>query len=173
MSESFRITGADDLETLAKRLKSAGDNDLKKELLRGIRETNKPTIAKVRKSAAENLPKRGGLAAKVAKDPIGTRTRLTGDSAGVRISRKRGRGLNEGRLRHPVFAKNRTRLGRKTGRAKTGHVLGGEDRKEWTWVGQTVAKDWFNKPIEDDAPKIRDALQRVMQDVAAKITRGL
>jgi len=149
MAQDFEIRGAGELEKLAKRLKDTGGNDLKRELLRGIRETNKPTTAKVRKSAAENLPRRGGLAAKVAREPIGTRTRLTGNSAGVTISRKRGRGLNEGRLRKPLFG----------------------DREHW--FQQTVAKDWFSKPIEDDAPKIRDGLQRVMQDVAAKIARGL
>jgi len=149
MAQDFEIRGAGELEKLAKRLKDTGGNDLKKELLRGIRETNKPTIAKVRKSAAENLPRRGGLAAKVAKEPIGTRTRLTGNSAGVTISRKRGRGLNEGRLRKPLFG-NRER-----------------------WYDQPVVKDWFNKPIEDDATQIRNGLQKVMQDVAAKIARGL
>ena len=171
--QSFRITGADDLEKLAKRLKAEGGTELRKELLRGIRETNKPTVKKVKQSALDNLPKRGGLAAKVAKDPIGTRTRLTGNSAGVTIQRKRGRGLNEGRLRHPVFVKNRNAIGFKTGRGKTGHVLGGDDRKKWTWVSQKVSSHWFNKPIEDDAPHIRNGLQKVMQDVAAKITRGI
>jgi len=149
MAQDFEIRGAGELEKLAKRLKDTGGNDLKKELLRGIREANKPTIAKVKKSAAENLPRRGGLAAKVAKEPIGTRTRLTGNSAGVTISRKRGRGLNAGRLRKPLF--------------------GNRDR----WYDQPVAKDWFNKPIEDDATQIRNGLQKVMQDVAAKIARGL
>ena len=149
MTESFRVTGAGDLERLAKRLKAEGGNELKKELLRGIRETNKPTIVKVRRSAAENLPKRGGLAAKVAKETIGTRTRLTGQGAGVTIQRKRGRGLNAGRLRKPLFGDK-------------GH-----------WYSQAVAKDWFNRPIEDDAPHIRNGIQKVMQNVAAKITRGI
>jgi len=149
MPDDFQIRGAEQLDELAKRLKAAGGNDLKKELLRGIRETNKPTIAKVRKSAAENLPRRGGLAAQVAKESIGTRTRLTGNSAGVTISRKRGRGLNDGRLRKPLFG-NREH-----------------------WYAQAIPKGWFTKPIEDDAPRIRDGLQKVMGDVAAKITRGL
>lgn len=148
MSESFKITGADELERLAKRLKELGGTELKKELLRGIRETNKPTIARIKESAQANLPKRGGLAALVANDSIGTRTRLSGSPA-VRIQRKRGRGLNEGRLRHPLYGNRKV------------------------WVAQTVAKDWFNRPIENDAPKIRANLQKVMQDVAAKITRGL
>jgi len=149
MPDDFQIRGAEQLDELAKRLKAAGGNELKKDLLRGIRETNKPTIAKIRRSAAERLPRRGGLAAKVAREPIATRTRTSGKSAGVTIQRKRGRGLNEGRLRKPLFG-------------DSGH-----------WYDQRVAKGWFTKPIEDDAPQIRDGLQRVMRDVAAKITRGL
>jgi hypothetical protein len=149
VSGDFRVTGADDLEKLAKRLKASGDKELRKELLRGIRETNKPTIAKIRESAAENLPRRGGLAAKVARETIGTRTRLTGPSAGVTIQRKRGRGLNEGRLRKPVFGNRKV------------------------WREQAVKKGWFDDPIEADAPRIREGLQKVMRDVATKITRGL
>lgn len=148
MSDSFKVSGADDLELLAKRLKEISGTELKKELLRGIRETNKPTIARIKDSARANLPKRGGLADRVARETIGTRTRLTGDSAGVRIQRKRGRALNAGRLRKPLFG----------------------NRKHW--YDQPVAKDWFDKPIEDDAPQIRRGLQRVMEDVAAKIARS-
>lgn len=144
----LKVTGAHDLEILARRLKEVSGNDLRKELLRGIRETNKPTIKAIRESAAANLPKRGGLAARVAKESIGTRTRLTGDSAGVRIQRKRGRGLNEGRLRKPLFG----------------------DKAHW--YDQPVAEHWFDKPIEDDAPKIRDGLHRVMADIATKIARS-
>ena len=149
MTDDFSIRGAEDLERLATRLKDMGGSDLKKELLRGIRETNKPTITAIKRSAADNLPRRGGLAAMVANESIGTRTRLTGNGAGVTIQRKRGRGLNAGRLRHPLFG-NRT-----------------------VWKEQSVDKGWFDRPIEKDAPQIRDGLQKVMQDIASKITRGL
>ena len=146
----YTIRGAEDLEKVARRLKDlAGGNELKKELLRGIRETNKPTIAKIRQSAAESLPRRGGLAALVAKGPIGTRTRLSGNSAGVTIQRKRGRSLNEGRLRHPVF------------------------RNREVWVQQRVATGWFERPIKGDAARIRVGLQKVMADTASKIAKGL
>jgi hypothetical protein len=148
MTDSFKVSGADDLNLLAKRLKEQSGNELKKELLRGLRETNKPTIGRIKDSARSNLPKRGGLADRVARESIGTRTRLTGDSAGVRIQRKRGRSLNEGRLRHPVFGNRKV------------------------WKEQSVSKDWFDKPIEDDAPAIRRGLQRVMEDIAAKIARS-
>lgn len=148
MTDSFKVSGVDDLNLLARRLKEQSGTELKKELLRGIRETNKPTIARVKDSARANLPKRGGLAERVARETIGTRTRLTGDSAGVRIQRKRGRSLNEGRLRHPVWGNRKV------------------------WAEQSVSKDWFDKPIEDDAPKIRAGLQKVMEDIAAKIARS-
>jgi hypothetical protein len=31
---------------------------------------------------------------------------------------------------------------------------------------------WFTHPIQDDAPAIRDAVQQVMQSVAAKLERN-
>jgi len=145
----FKITGADDLEKLARRLKEEGRDDLRKELLRGIRDAGKDTIPKVREEMLRSLPRRGGFAAEAAKAPIGVRTRATGKNAGVRIARTRGDWLNRGRLRHPLYG-NR------------GH-----------WYQQAVPSGWFERAIEGDAPQIRAAVIKVMNDIAAKIARGL
>src|SRR5690242_12010056 len=87
----LRVTGADDLERVGKRLREVGAGDLRKELLRGIREAGKPVILDVRKSALETLPRRGGLAALVAKSKFATRTRVSGKNVGVQI---KGTGKN-------------------------------------------------------------------------------
>jgi hypothetical protein len=139
-----------DLEDLGRALKDAGGTELRKELLRGIREGSKPTIRKVKASAERNLPRRGGLAARVARSKISTRTRLSGASAGVKIVAKGDmdvEALDAGRLRHPVF--NR----------------GG-------WAQQSVPQGWFSKPIVDDERHIRSGIQDVMRDVARKIERS-
>src|SRR6266540_2194860 len=120
--------GARQLEALAKRLKAAGAGELRKELLRGIRESNKATIRKIRTNAASTLPQRGGLAAKVAKSKIATRTRTSGASVGVEIkgtdkSVNLSR-LNEGKLRHPVFGNKKV------------------------WKKQSVKSGWFDDPIK-------------------------
>jgi hypothetical protein len=161
------------LDEIAKRLKAAGDRDLKNELLAGIRKTTKPEIPKIRDSAREKLPKRGGLAELIATSKIGTRTRLTGNSVGVQI---RGTGkhdlkeLNAGRLHHPVFVKNRSGLlHRKTGRGKTGNALGGTDRKDWKWVTQKVPSGFFDEPIQKDKPELQRGIESVLSAIAKKI----
>lgn len=152
------VKGADQLEALGRRLKAAGGNNLRKELLRGIRASNKGTIAKIRASARTELPHSGGLAELVSRSRIGTRTRLTGTGAGVTITGtgknvRNLRGLNEGRLRHPVFAR-------------------AENRKHWAWVSQAVRPHWFDQPVTDDLPHIRKSIEQVMADVARRIEMG-
>lgn len=145
------ITGADQLAKLGRRFKAAGKGDLRKELLAGIRKSNKPTITRIRQSALELLPKAGGLAAIVAKSKIGTRTRLSGESVGVEIKGTgihNIRGMNAGRLSKPVF--------------------GNRDN----WVRQSITPGWFNKPIEADAPRIRREIDEAMRHVATKIEKG-
>lgn len=149
MPDDFVIKGAEDLAKLAKRLKAAGQKDLRKELLRGIREGNKSTIAAIR-SNAQILPRRGGLAQLVAQSRIATRTRATGNSAGIRIVAENAHrlgGLNAGRVRHPVFNRGK-------------------------WVTQQVRPGWFTDPIENNAPAIRSGVERVMRDIANKIERN-
>ncbi len=145
------VRGANELERLGRRLKAAGAGELKKELLRGIRASNKPTIAAVRASARERLPQRGGLAALVAGSRIGTRTRLTGQSVGVQIKgtgKVNVSGINDGFVRHPVFGNRKV------------------------FVTQQVAAGWFDEPIEKAAPAIRKEIQAAMSDVARKIEKG-
>lgn len=152
--DDFAVTGAHDLERLARRLKEQGGSELRKKLLKGIRETNKPTINAIREEARSTLPHRGGLADLVARSSIGTRTRTSGDNVGVEI---RGTGkqvrslrdLNAGKLRHPVYG-NRN-----------------------NWVEQQIEPGWFDRPIEADLPRIHRALTDVMQDIGRDITRGI
>jgi hypothetical protein len=147
----FVVTGAEDLVVLARRLKAVAAGELRKELLRGIREGNKSTIADIKSNALGILPNRGGLAQLVAQSRIATRTRSTGKQAGIRIvaeNTNRLGGINKGRVKHPVFG-NR------------GH-----------WASQQVRPGWFTDPIEKNAPAIRAGVERVMRDVAAKIERN-
>lgn len=148
MSDDFTLKGAEDLSLLAKRLKDAGRNDLRKELMAGVRKSGLSTVRTIRESALENLPRRGGLAAKVAAEKATVSARYSGSAARVSLRRKRGRGLNAGRLRHPVF--------------------GNTD----VWVQQKVPSEWFDDPIRDAAPEIRRGIQQVMEDIAAKIARS-
>ena len=149
MTADFEIRGAQDLARLSKRLKDAGRNDLRKELLKGVRESGADTVLKISASALEHLPRRGGLAAEVAAEKASVRSSYAASGARVSLRRKRGRGLNQGRLRHPVW--------------------GNRD----VWVQQPVNPDWFDDPIRDAAPEIRRKIERVVKTVAYKLTRGL
>lgn len=144
---------ADDLALLGRRLKTA-DKQLRKDLLKEIRTEGKPTVDDVKASARSSLPQRGGLAARVASQSYGVRTRMSGRSAGVRIQGTgrtvRGlRQLDAGTLRHPVFG----------------------DRS--TWVSQSVEPGYFTKPIEEDLPRFRKAVEDAMEQTARAIVRGI
>lgn len=146
------VKGEEDLLRLSQRLKEAGRNDLKKELLRGIREGNKATISAIRRNALETLPSSGGLASLVSKSRIGTRTRLSANRVGVQI---KGTGkvslssINAGQLRHPVFG-NRN-----------------------AFVSQSVPAGFFDEPVEHDLPQIVAGINKAMQRVTDSIERGL
>ena len=149
MGSDFEVRGAQDLARLSKRLKDAGRNDLRKELLRGVRESGASTVLEIRDSALENLPRRGGLAEKVSAEKASVRSTWAAGGARVSLRRKRGRGLNEGRLRHPVY--------------------GNRD----VWVQQPVNRNWFDDPIRDAAPTIRKRIELVVKTVNYKFTKGL
>lgn len=149
MSADFEIRGAQDLARLSKALKDAGRNDLRKELLKGVRESGASTVLEIRESALENLPRRGGLAAKVAAEKASVRSTYAASGARVSLRRKRGRGLNAGRLRHPVYGNREN------------------------WVQQSVNQGWFDDPIRDAAPGIRRKIEAVIERICDKIVRGL
>lgn len=150
LAGDFEVIGADDFLRLSKALKHAGRTELRKELNRGIRVAAKPIVPEVRAEALRRLPKRGGLARQVAKEPARVQTR-TGRDPGVRVvvGRKRGgaRQANRGEIRHPVFG----------------------DRGRW--VTQRVQPGWFDDPAERSAPRIKRAVQGAMQDIVDEIVR--
>ena len=158
----MRVQGADELAALAKRLKEVGDKDLRKELYRGLARAAKPMKAAGQKAALESLPKKGGLAGKVAKARYSTRTRSTGQMVGVRVTAKGPkneagqeidiRSLNRGRLRHPVFPKKH------------------QERKDWTWADQRVPDYWWTDAMQIAADEeVRDALLQVIADVRGRL----
>jgi hypothetical protein len=150
----MRITGANQLAALAKDLKAAGDKDLRKELLKGLRNAAKPLAKEAApKAAREGLPKRGGLNEYVAASKFAVRTRTTGQGAGVRIvGAKKGHDIkatDEGEFRHPVF--------------------GGK-----TWVVQHIKPGWWTDGMSDPVvlEPMRKELIAVMDEVARKIAHG-
>lgn len=152
MADDFAIRGADEFLRLSKALKNTGRTELRKELHTGLRRGAKPLIAKTRSEALKRLPKRGGLARKVAREPQRIQVRTGLNTAGVRVvvSRRAGGGAqaaNRGFIRHPVF--------------------GNRD----VWVTQSVPPGWFDDPIKASAPDIRRELETVLNDIAERVVR--
>lgn len=149
----IRVTGAHQLAAVSRALKQHGDKALTSEMTRGITRSVKPLKRDVKAHARSSLPKRGGLAKRVARTSLPHRTRKTGSRAGVRIEAKAnavndpGR-IDRGRIKHPVFGKG-------------------------PWVLQDVTPGWFTKPLKDGAPVVRKELIKVMDDVVNKIARSV
>lgn len=147
--DELKVEGVEQFYALSKALKEAGRGELRKELNKGLRESVKPLVRKTRSAARSDLPKRGGLASQVAKEPQRVQVRTGQRTAGVRlvVARKRGaaRSTNRGRLRHPVF--------------------GNRDR----WVTQTVKPGWFDDTIRRDERRIRRDAVAVLSTIADKI----
>ncbi len=141
--------GADKLRRVAVAIKTSGDKDLRRELLRGMQRGGKPLKDAARRGALERLPKRGGLAERVASSKFGVRTSTTGKGASVRVIGRSGydlQGMDDGLIRHPVYGKWRKGV-----------------------KGQPVKPGWFSDAEEAAAPKFRDEFEQAMDIIGAKL----
>lgn len=152
MAGLVEVRGGRNLSRIARDLKAAGNGDLRKELLRGLRNGTKTAIPDVRAAALRDLPKRGGLAERVARQKFGARTSL-GKTPRVHIV---GQGMKElqtidaGSVRHPIP----------------------KSRKVWVAQRAGITPGFFSGTLKKKAPEIRRALDDVMGDIARKIERG-
>lgn len=152
------VTGQQDLQRVSAALKAAGNGQLRRELLRGIRTTVRPLIPQIEASALATLPRRGGLAQLIADSQFTVRTRLSGTTS-VRLTARNPHeiaAMDRGRLRHPVFLR----------------AEGESPRKRQPWVNQRIPAEWFSRPTEDSAPRIRTAVVAVVDETARKIARS-
>lgn len=144
------VRGAEDFLALSKRMKAAGQGELRKELNKGLREAVKPLIPQTRAAARSRLPQRGGLAALVAKEPQRVQVRTGAGTAGVRlvVGQKGGgaRAADQGAIRHPVFGRP-------------------------TFVTQQVRPGWFTETAEGEFDQIRDGVLDVLDDFIRKVAR--
>lgn len=162
----IQAEGAERLERLGQELKTLGDKQFRSEIYRGLSRAVKPLreIAKRTPHLIPGLPKRGGLADTVAKGLRGrggikTRRALTGRNVGITISATSSgheiRAMERGRLRHPVFGRQRRAGGKVRG----------------IWVNQQVTPGFWSKPMTEKAPQAREEITREI-DSAFKRIRG-
>lgn len=148
----IEVSGAEQLAALSKRLKEAGEKGLQRELNKGIREAVEPFREAVRQSALNKLPRKGGLAQRVA-DQVVPRPRKVNNSKGVglrliatgRQGMRSLAALDAGKIRHPVF---------------------GDTEK---WVSQLVQAHVWSQPAEDLGPGVARQVQAAINRVVRQI----
>ena len=150
----IKVTGADEFGILARRLKEAGDKELRKELYAGINRAVKPLRADVKAAAGDYLPKRGGYADLIASElKVSSRKRAVGQNPAIYLLGKAGKrdvsSVNRGRLRHPLFGNRRH------------------------WYNTRVTPGFWTKTLAADAPMVRVELVEAIRRVARKIEAGL
>ncbi len=136
--------GAEEFLAASKRLKAAGNLGLRRELHTAVRRAARPLIAQTRVAALAQLPQRGGLNRRFARNPQRVQVRTGATTAGVGITMPRakagGKAITEGRIRHPVFG-----------------------RRDDPWVEQQVSGTWWDETLEAGAPVIRREISAAVQ----------
>lgn len=148
-----QIRGAEQFLALSRRLKAAGETELRKELNKSVRDAAKPLIPKIRESARSKGPKKGGLGERLAKKPYRTQTRTGASTAGVRVvgSKVDPRINDTGRIQHPVFGRS--------GSTVVQNVPG--------------LKGYFDEPLNEAGPTIRQDVLQTLDDFSKRLTGGL
>jgi hypothetical protein len=151
---------ATELEALAFRLRRAGETELLAEITKAMRDAAVPVPDEIRAGLKPHLPDRYaetldadlrlGVSVRTAGSDPGvsvTGTTLLGTGrGGVRAGGKarKLRDLDAGRLTHPVYGNREV------------------------WRTQEVEPGWFTGPAEAAGPRVRDGIERALEDVAAK-----
>ena len=143
------------LAAVAGRLREIGEGGLARELTAAVRRATDPVPAAVHARVQEEMPHRGGYAATLDADLAISRHVFTGGdqarviiTAEARAKKRKLRRLDAGFLTHPLFG----------------------DREHW--YTQPVTPGWFEAAVLADAPRIRDEINRALDDVARRKQAG-
>jgi hypothetical protein len=146
----------------AQALNAAGDKDLRNEVYAAFRKATKPLGESIIREGSAEMPRGGGLAARVAAAKMGQSNSTTGRNPGVALSfrTKPGttgqsynlRALDAGIARHPTFG-NRA-----------------------VWRVTSIRAGAFTRPFEAGkepvAQQVLLALEKVAQQIARTTTTG-
>lgn len=141
----IQVVGGQQFARVAAAFRRA-EGELPGELLTALEKAAVPLQKAATKSAAANLPKRGGLAQVVAGSGMSTKR----VRSGVRIVAKGIDQLpftNKGKVRHPVYGRPQS----------------------WTTQSIPKAKDWFTNPMREGAPQVRKELVKALNKIARRI----
>lgn len=142
-----------DFEAVARRMAQvagSGSGGLRQRSATALDDSTGGLRRAVESEARNTLPKRGGLAARVARSRYRTRRRISRDPrvAFEATNDYDIRRIDAGTVRHPVFG-----------------------RPDIAWVTQPVRRGFFTRPTERQEPVSRRALTRMMAAVARLFSR--
>jgi hypothetical protein len=144
--------GADQMRRIGKQLKEFGDKGMKREFSKALTKAAQPLKAELPASARATLPRRGGLAERVAEAQVRITRRANGS---VRVTARQqyqiGRMDNPGVVRHPTFKRK------------------GEEGRRVVWVSQKIRPGWFTHPAEAARPDLQKAMLQAATEMAARI----
>lgn len=187
MPARVEIKGTSEFRVVAARLKAAGDGKLTRQMGKRMKTAAQPAVraaqqavkglavkgvrggggqqrrtgALAKRQTITERAQRAAFRNRGLRSHVARATRMimktSGWSAGVTIrarrslmptdQRKLPHYLNKGRWRHPVFG----RRGR--------------------WVGQTAPPGWFDQPMREHGPRIRDKAVEVVSEINREIAR--
>jgi hypothetical protein len=157
---SIRTVGADEYLAAARVFNNNPDRALKRELYKEFRAIGKPIGAKVVAEGSAEMPRHGGLAARVAASKVGQSNSTTGRTVGVALRFKTApsatgqsydlKAMDEGNVRHPVFARPGVKK---------------------VWRVTRVTPGAFTGPFEASRAQGAAAALRAMETVAAEAAR--
>jgi len=144
---------AAELEALAFRLRRAGDTELLREVTKAMRDAAGPVQEQIREGLKPHLPDR--YAATLDADlRLGVNVRTNERDPGVAVTgqatakARKLRSLDAGELHHPLWG----------------------DRERW--FRQEVTPGWFTGPAEAGGPRVREAIEQALENVAGRAVKG-
>ncbi len=153
----LRVQGAEQLASVARDLRAAGDKGLTRELHRGLGRAVKPLRAAAKDAAREGIGDKHGYGAQVAASMRVTPRRRAGRNPSLRIVATRQSTplsrLNAGQLRHPTFGR---------WRAADGRSLAATTR---------VKSGWWERALRAHADDVRREIRKAITDVRAQLRR--
>lgn len=153
-----RIEGAEKLGKLAQLLKTEAPKELNRALTRAVSNATGPMKRAILDSTEDFLPRRGGLASRVAKSRLRHRVRK-GRNPKVTIAAAK----NSHTLRDPY----------RVDRGRIAHPVFGMAHSRNPWQLQDVRPGWFTQPAEDNADIPRRELMKQVDGLIELIERRI
>jgi hypothetical protein len=160
----FQVSGQKDLYRLAHNLHEAGQKNLKRQLDKASRQAGNEIAREVQQHTKDYIPANfehrfdTAFVAEVEVRLVASRRITVVFYARGKTVRRDIRAINAGRLRHPVFGRNR--------RLKNGTLQANP------WVMQTIRPGLVDEPARRAMPKARKQIEDAIDRVSQQIGKG-